>query len=236
MTTEDARKLFVQACPTFINEEVLRQLFEATGGTVQEVSLPKDRTSGRARGFGFVTLETPEQAERARAALDGSFQAGRPISVRQFQGGTGRRDARTPEAPAASSSFSSPAEDRTLYVGNLPYDATAEEVEQLLTKCGVTPVLRVHLPVGAGSGCGPCRLWEATRATSLRRLPGWLFPMIERHNGQYGRVCVRLEELAAHGTSAYGDEGQCESYDWEAVKKHQFGRESVSNGRWKSSS
>ena len=25
---------------------------------------------------------------------------------------------------------------------------------------------------------------------------------------------------AAHGTSAYGDEGQCESYDWQAVKKH----------------
>lgn len=148
MTTEDARKLFVAGLPDSINEEVLRQLFEATGGTVQEVSLPKDRASGRARGFGFVTLETPEQAERARAALDGSFQAGRPISVRQFQGGTGRRDARTPEAPAASSSFSSPAEDRTLYVGNLPYDATAEEVEQLLTKCGVTPVLRVHLPVG----------------------------------------------------------------------------------------
>ena len=40
------------------------------------------------------------------------------------------------------------AEDRTLYVGNLPYDATVEEVEQLLTRCGVTPVLRVHLPVG----------------------------------------------------------------------------------------
>jgi nucleolin len=148
MTTEDARKLFVAGLPDSINEEVLRQLFEATGGTVQEVSLPKDRTSGRARGFGFVTLETPEQAERARAALDGSFQAGRPISVRQFQGGSGRRDARTPEAPAASSSFSSPPEDRTLYVGNLPYDATADEVENLLTKCGVTPVLRVHLPVG----------------------------------------------------------------------------------------
>lgn len=148
MTTEDARKLFVAGLPDSINEEVLRQLFEATGGTVKEVSLPKDRSSGRARGFGFVTLETPEQAERARTALDGSYQAGRPISVRPFQGGSGRRDARTPEAPATGSVVSSPAEDRTLYVGNLPYDATAEEVEQLLTRCGVTPVLRVHLPVG----------------------------------------------------------------------------------------
>ena len=148
MTTEDARKLFVAGLPDSINEEVLRQLFEATGGTVLEISLPRDRASGRARGFGFVTLETPEQAEKARASLDGSFQAGRPISVRPFQGGSGRKDARSPEAPAVGSNSSGPAEDRTLYVGNLPYDATADEVEQLLTRCGVSPVLRVHLPVG----------------------------------------------------------------------------------------
>jgi RNA recognition motif-containing protein len=148
MTTEDARKLFVAGLPDSINEEVLRQLFEATGGTVNEVSLPKDRTSGRARGFGFVTLETSEQAEQARSALDGSFQAGRAISVRAFQGSSGRKDARTPEASATSGNLSSPAEDRTLYVGNLPYDATAEEVEQLLTQCGVAPILRVHLPLG----------------------------------------------------------------------------------------
>jgi len=148
MTTEDARKLFVAGLPDSINEEVLRQLFEATGGTVLEVSLPRDRTSGRARGFGFVTLETPEQAERARSSLDGSFQAGRAISVRAFQGGTARKDGRSPEAPAVGPPAAGPAEDRTLYVGNLPYDATASEVEELLTRCGVAPVLRVHLPVG----------------------------------------------------------------------------------------
>src|SRR5664279_2164580 len=148
MTTEDARKLFVAGLPDSITEEVLRQLFEATGCTVQEVSLPRDRATGRARGFGFVTLETSDQAERARSALDGSFQAGRPISVRPFQGGSGRRDARTPEAPMTNATPLSPAEDRTLYVGNLPYDATSEEVEQTLTRCGVTPVLRVHLPMG----------------------------------------------------------------------------------------
>ena len=147
MTTEDARKLFVAGLPDSINEEVLRQLFEATGGIVLEVSLPKDRTSGRARGFGFVTLETEEQADNARSSLDGSFQAGRAISVRPFQGGSGRREGRSPDAPAVTNQ-AGPAEDRTLYVGNLPYDATADEVEQLLIRCGVSPVLRVHLPVG----------------------------------------------------------------------------------------
>ena len=155
MTTEDARKLFVAGLPDSITEEVLRQLFQATGGTVLEVSLPKDRTSGRTRGFGFVTLETVEQAERSRSALDGSVQAGRAISVRPFQGGSGsgsgggsaRREVRV-ENPSFNVPASSSAEDRTLYVGNLPYDATVEEIEELLTRCGVTPVLRVHLPIG----------------------------------------------------------------------------------------
>jgi len=147
MTTEDARKLFVAGLPDSVTEEVLRQLFQATGSTVLEVSLPKDRTSGRARGFGFVTLETVEQAERSRSALDGSVQAGRAISVRPFQGGSARRETRG-ESPAVGGVSSSSAEDRTLYVGNLPYDATAEEVEELLTRCGVSPVLRVHLPIG----------------------------------------------------------------------------------------
>ena len=57
----DEAKLFVAGLPDSISEEVLKQLFEATGGTVVNVSLPKDRATGRPRGFGFVTLSTPAE-------------------------------------------------------------------------------------------------------------------------------------------------------------------------------
>ena len=157
MATEDARKLFVAGLPESISEEVLRQLFEATGGTVVEVSLPRDRATGKIRGFGFVTFATSEEASTARDSLDGSFQAGRSISVRPFSseppkrgermergGGMERGDTRSdaPGPPPAA------AEDRTLYVGNLPYDATQQEVSGLLTDNGVGPIVRIHLPVG----------------------------------------------------------------------------------------
>src|SRR6187401_968532 len=85
-------KLFVAGLPDSISEEVLKQLFEATGGTVVNVSLPKDRATGRPRGFGFVTLSTPAEAQTARDALDGSMQAGKSISVRPFQAEPPRRD------------------------------------------------------------------------------------------------------------------------------------------------
>src|ERR1700760_1323556 len=90
---EDSRKLFVAGLPDSITEDVLRQLFEATGGNVVEVSLPKDRATGRPRGFGFVTLATVEEASAARESLDGSFQGGKSISVRPFRAEPPRREA-----------------------------------------------------------------------------------------------------------------------------------------------
>ncbi|HVK68664.1 MAG TPA: hypothetical protein VM694_29595, partial [Polyangium sp.] len=160
---EDSRKLFVAGLPDSISEDVLRGLFEATGGNVVEVSLPKDRATGRPRGFGFVTLATSEEANAARESLDGSFQGGKSISVRPFQaepprreggvGGMGGMGGPRPMGgggggmggggPAAA------APDRTLYVGNLPYDASIEEVESMITSAGGGSVVRVHLPMDA---------------------------------------------------------------------------------------
>ncbi len=162
---EDA-KLFVAGLPDSVSEEVLKQLFEATGGTVVNVSLPKDRATGRPRGFGFVTLSTPAEAQAARDALDGSMQAGKSISVRPFQAEPPRRDGpgagpMGPGGPRTFGAGSGPprtggpgggpggpgAPDRTLYVGNLPYDCTQIELETLINGvAGTGQVVRVHLP------------------------------------------------------------------------------------------
>jgi RNA recognition motif-containing protein len=155
MANEEA-KLFVAGLPDSISEDVLKQLFEATGGKVVSVSLPKDRMTGRPRGFGFVTLATPEEAQAARDALDGSMQAGKSISVRPFQAEPPRRDGGAlggPRPPGAGPPLRGPggppqqAPDRTLYVGNLPYDATQIEVQTLVNGVAADSVVRVHLPM-----------------------------------------------------------------------------------------
>jgi nucleolin len=153
---EDA-KLFVAGLPDSVTEEVLKQIFEATGGKVVSVSLPKDRMTGRPRGFGFVTLSTPQEAQAARDALDGSLQAGRSISVRPFQaepprkgegGGGPMSSGPRSSGGGAGGPRSQEAPDRTLYVGNLPYDCTQPEVEALITAVvGEGQVQRVHLPM-----------------------------------------------------------------------------------------
>jgi RNA recognition motif-containing protein len=151
----DESKLFVAGLPDGISEDVLKGLFEATGGKVVAVSLPKDRMTGRPRGFGFVTLATPQEAQAARDALDGSLQGGKSISVRPFQAEPPRRDG--PGGPRMGGGPGGPrgpgggpqAPDRTLYVGNLPYDATQEEVQTLVNSVAPDSVVRVHLPMDA---------------------------------------------------------------------------------------
>lgn len=148
MSAEDARKLFVAGLPDTITEDILRQLFEATGGTVADVSIPRDRATGRPRGFGFVTLATSEEAALARDSLDGSVQAGRPISVRPFQAEPPRRGEGAPRPLVAPTvPFAPPSPDRTLYVGNLPYDISEQEVEEFITSKGGAVVSRVNLPM-----------------------------------------------------------------------------------------
>ena len=158
MATEDARKLFVAGLPESITEEALREIFEATGGSVTDVSLPRDRATGRVRGFGFVTFSTPEEAGTARDSLDGSLQAGRPISVRPFSSEPPRREGgMSPREGGGvgggggggmSPGGGAGQEDRTLYVGNLPYDVTQQEVSALFTDNSLPPPVRTHLPLG----------------------------------------------------------------------------------------
>lgn len=149
-------KLFVAGLTDATSEAGLRELFESTGGKVVNVSLPKDRATGRPRGFGFVTMATPAEAEAARTTLDGSFHDGRSISVRPFQAEPPRRDA-AGGPPSAGPRSSGPrsvgggpqqSADKTLYVGNLPYDCNPQEVEALVAEAaGEGQVVRVHLPM-----------------------------------------------------------------------------------------
>ena len=73
-------KLFVGNLSFNTTENALQDAF-AAHGTVVEANLMMDRVSGRPRGFGFVTMSTPEEAEKAIAALNGAQLDGRALTV-----------------------------------------------------------------------------------------------------------------------------------------------------------
>ena len=73
-------KLFVGNLSFNTTENDLQDTF-AAHGTVTEANLMTDRTTGRPRGFGFVTMGSPEEAQKAITQFhDKDFQ-GRKITV-----------------------------------------------------------------------------------------------------------------------------------------------------------
>ena len=73
-------KLFVGNLSFETTELGLQDLF-AAHGVVEDVNLVTDRVTGRPRGFAFVTMSKPEEAQAAIAALSGKNVNGRDITV-----------------------------------------------------------------------------------------------------------------------------------------------------------
>jgi len=53
----------------------------AAHGNVSEVNLMMDRSTGRSRGFAFVTMSSPEEAQKAIDAMSGHSLDGRALTV-----------------------------------------------------------------------------------------------------------------------------------------------------------
>jgi cold-inducible RNA-binding protein len=75
-----SNKLFVGNLSFNTTENDLNDAF-AAHGTVVETNLMMDRETGRPRGFGFVTMSTPEEAQKAIEALNGKEVDGRALTV-----------------------------------------------------------------------------------------------------------------------------------------------------------
>jgi cold-inducible RNA-binding protein len=75
-------KLYVGNLAFDATENDLQDLF-SQHGTVSESNLMQDRTTGKPRGFGFVTMTTKEGADAAIKALNGSEWKGRALTVNE---------------------------------------------------------------------------------------------------------------------------------------------------------
>jgi hypothetical protein len=77
-----ANRLYVGNLPYSTTDESLREAFSAHGEVVSS-SVVLDRATGRSRGFGFIEMATPEQAQKATEAMNGFMLDGRPLTVNE---------------------------------------------------------------------------------------------------------------------------------------------------------
>ncbi len=75
-------KLFVGNLSFEVTENDLEDAF-VPFGPVTEVNLMTDRSTGRSRGFAFVTMATPEGAQAAMQGLAGKDLKGRALTVNE---------------------------------------------------------------------------------------------------------------------------------------------------------
>src|SRR5689334_15132483 len=93
-----SNKLFVGNLSFQTTENELQDAF-AAHGTVTETNLMMDRMTNRPRGFAFITMSSPEEAQKAIAAMNGKDMDGRALTVNVAKpreertgGGGGRRE------------------------------------------------------------------------------------------------------------------------------------------------
>lgn len=86
------KNIFVGNLDFGATEASIRSLFEPYG-SVDRVNLVTDRDSGRSRGFAFVEMTDPSEADRAITGLNGHNLEGRALNVNEArpkpQGGGG---------------------------------------------------------------------------------------------------------------------------------------------------
>ena len=120
------------------DEPRLRSLFSEFG-EVTDIFLPEDRSTGRRRGFGFVTFAERAAAEVAIAKMDQAEVDGRTIKVNESRPRGDGPGFNASGAPTVK-----------LYVGNLAFETNEESVRALFEKHGA--VSDCFLPVDRESG------------------------------------------------------------------------------------
>ena len=84
-----ANRLYVGNLPFSFTQQDLEQLFSSFGA-IRYVEIISDRMTGQSRGFGFVELETPEQAQAAIQSMHGRDIQGRGLTVNEARERTAR--------------------------------------------------------------------------------------------------------------------------------------------------
>ncbi len=134
-------RLFVGGLPREVGTEELRDLFKSHGDMTDCIVLTDD--AGVNRGFGFVTYAEKTMADAAIKALDGHRINGRRIGVRDADDDK-KKDRKKKEPQGLK-----------LYIGNLPFSATAEQLQSMVAAhATVNEVVLATGPGGKAKGFG----------------------------------------------------------------------------------
>ncbi|KAJ6801914.1 heterogeneous nuclear ribonucleoprotein 1-like [Iris pallida] len=137
----DLGKLFVGGISWDTNEDRLREYFQSFGEVVEAVIM-KDRTTGRARGFGFVVFTDPAVAERVvmeKHLIDGRMVEAKKAVPRDDQNVLLNRSS------VSSHGSPGPARTKKIFVGGLASTVTDADFKNYFEQFGtITDVVVMY--------------------------------------------------------------------------------------------
>mmetsp|Transcript_24062 Transcript_24062/g.44705 ORF Transcript_24062/g.44705 Transcript_24062/m.44705 type:complete len:411 (+) Transcript_24062:204-1436(+) len=149
---EEEHKIYVGNFPFSTSQDDIRELFQDKVA-ITSLSMPTnpqrvDEETGMplSKGFAFVSVESEEDVERAVEALDGAEVGGRTIRVNKLL----PKD-QVPNRNRNDRKFVAEGKKK-LYVGNVPFDSTPEDLRDLFEEFG--DVSDVYIPLRDGRARG----------------------------------------------------------------------------------
>jgi len=119
------------------SEEAIAQEFAQFNAT--EVSLKFGR-DGRSRGYAIVSFETEAEAQAALEVMNGATIDERELKCR-FDEGAGLKYKKSPDVyTEPKSSTAAPPTPNTLYIGNLPWEVTDDDLFKFFVDSNTNPV------------------------------------------------------------------------------------------------
>ncbi|HDQ22543.1 MAG TPA: RNA-binding protein [Candidatus Uhrbacteria bacterium] len=76
------KNLYVGNLPYSVDDNKLAEIFSAAG-TVESANVITDKFSGRSKGFGFVTMSSDDEAQKAISEFNEKEVDGRNIKVNE---------------------------------------------------------------------------------------------------------------------------------------------------------
>eukprot|EP01031_Cornospumella_fuschlensis_P038159 gene38159-46368_t len=171
--------VFLGNCPFDLQETQVAEIVQQRlgGSNYKSISYIKNRETGTFRGFCYINFNSPEDAEAAVGKLQGLVYNDRELKVdlKASQPLKPRRDKRE-RAPRAEGGFPKTPKvffDHTIYVGNLDYSTSKDEVMSLCNEAlgeGVTKLVRMSTDRETGRGKGYCHVDFGTAEDAARAL------------------------------------------------------------------
>ncbi|XP_061339837.1 heterogeneous nuclear ribonucleoprotein 1-like [Gastrolobium bilobum] len=135
-------KLFIGGISRDTNEDTLRQYFQNYGDIVEAVIM-KDRTTGRARGFGFIAFAHPAVAERVvmeKHVIDGRIVEAKKAIPRDDQNVLSRSNSSIHGSPGPT-----PIRTKKIFVGGLASTVTESDFKKYFDQFGtITDVVVMY--------------------------------------------------------------------------------------------